>query len=87
MAELTSSGGAAYAFWQEASTEELYFRLLQTVISLVRDDGISVEVVHAAFLVVPEYVATLPPCKELEELENSGVKVELPNSFGQGYPF
>lgn len=87
MAKLTSSGGAAFAFWQESTVDELYYRLLQTFAGIVRDDKIPVEVVHEAFLIIPEYIATLPPCKEQDKLKESGMKVELPTAFGTGYPF
>ena len=86
MHQLASSGGAAYMFWQDASPDEIYFRLMQRFASIVRDDGIPADVVHKAFLVIPEYVATLPPCKELDDLKASGIAVELPKMFGHGYP-
>jgi hypothetical protein len=87
MARLRSSGGAAWAFWQEATVNELYYRLLQTFAGIVRDDKIPVEIVHKAFLSIPEYVITLPPCKEQQELEDSEIEFEMPEGFSQGYPF
>lgn len=59
-AHLRKSGGACWGFWQQASPEELYFRLLQQVAHLIISEGIEPAKVHKAFLVVPEYRLTLP---------------------------
>ncbi|NOR29691.1 MAG: hypothetical protein GQ539_01165 [Sulfitobacter sp.] len=84
MDELSSSGGAAYAFWQEAPTSELYFRMLQQVCSLIRDDGIPFETVHQAFLEIPEYRVTLGPGPDQWE-EGVHGDVELPEGWTNGY--
>lgn len=84
--DLKSSGGAAFAFWNESSSEELYYRLLQLFIAIVRDDGVPIDVANNAFMVIPEYVMSLPPCKEQDDLLSSGVTWEKPTGFGKGYP-
>lgn len=86
MKAMPSSGGAAFAMWQEASAGELYFRMMQKFTSLVRDEGIPVAVVHKAFMVIPEYVMTLPPCQEQDDLRESGVEVETPDKAWGSYP-
>ena len=58
--EHSKSGGACWAFWQQASPEELYFRLLQQICKLMTCEGIEPAKVHEAFKVVPEYRLILP---------------------------
>lgn len=86
MAELPSSGGAAYGFWQDAPAGELYYRMLQQVCELVRDDGIPFDVVHQAFLEIPEYRITLGPGPDQYD-SDVHEPAELPEGWTQGYNF
>jgi hypothetical protein len=81
-----SSGGACWGFWQEASPEELYYRLLQQVCHLIINHGIEPAKVHEAFKVVPEYRLAWPPDHPdfLSEDEGDAVERPLPK-FSPGY--
>ena len=87
---LDKSGGACWAFWQEATPEELYFRLAQQICTLMTCENVSPAKVHAAFLVVPEYRLMLPRDHpdSLSDDEITLVEGPLPTSFKSGgYPF
>lgn len=86
---LHKSGGACWDFWQTASTEELYFRLLQQICTLMTCEGIDPAKVHDAFKVIPEYRLTLPkghpdslPDEDIDLAEGP-----LPSFNSGGYPF
>lgn len=88
---LSNSGGACHLFWRKCNTEELYFRMLQTIWGLVNKDKIDHRKVHEAFLVVPEYRAILSPDQD-EYLGHEGDDAmnaaERPTGFNSGgYPF
>lgn len=89
MSHLTNSGGACFGFWRECSADELYFRMLQAIWHLALED-ISPEVIHRAFLVVPEYRASLPtdhPDYLGHMDEEAQPACEAPTGFGRGYNF
>lgn len=85
---LQKSGGACWGFWQEASPEELYFRLLQQICDLMISQGIEPARVHEAFRVVPEYRVTLPHDHpdSLSDDEASLLEQPLPK-FSLAIPF
>lgn len=58
--DLKRSGGACYEKWQNASTSELKFLMLQTIWEMVLRDRVDPLKVHEAFKAIPEYCAILP---------------------------